>query len=205
MRLRRIVDLAKATELKQIVIGEDDKQIIDLLNLALIDVYSQFDILEEEIEITLQAGKTRYTLPDNCMRVTAVFRVLEGEEYPTSIPLNDIQNENSVFTPQPFVLHVPTPKQGEKISVIYLTEPPEVTLSNIDTLDFMVPSQLLEPILSYMSYVAYKSMNGDQNTENASRYMIYQRSCSNVRHRGLLNYSMVTNMKAVQRGFPAWA
>jgi len=64
MRLRELFDILKNTELKQIIIGEDDQKVFDLLNLALIEVYGKFNILQEEQIIKMVAGKTRYRLQD---------------------------------------------------------------------------------------------------------------------------------------------
>jgi hypothetical protein len=190
------------TELKQIVVGENEDEVIAYLNLALVDVYSQFNVLEEEQIITMIKDKTRYPLPDNNMRVTAAFRKFEDKSDKTeSLPLNDINHEDSVFTPTPYILHVPNPVEGDIISLIIAVSPPFITKANIDTVDFMVPAQFLEPILSYISYIAYKSMNADANTENAARYNIYLRSSNDVRKRGLLNNSIMTNTKTIQRGF----
>jgi len=196
MRLRSVLDIIKSTELKQLSIGEDDDAIISLLNLALIDVYSQFNILTEEQTITMEENKTRYPLNENSFSITTVYNE-EGER----LPLNDINNDLSVFTPTPYTLHVPVPVKGKRLSVMLTVAPPFVTASNIDTLDFIVPPQLLEPLTTYVGYRAYISMNGDQNTENSSHYNRYLRSCNDVRKRGLLHYSIMTNTKGTERGF----
>lgn len=202
MRLQQILDLAQQSELKQIIIGEDYAQTLALLNLALIDVYGQFNVLEEEQLITLEENKSRYALDDNNVRVTMVYRKLNpDDDTATSIPINDINNSDSVFTPTPYILHVPNPVQGEIISVIYSVAPPYITEENILSIDFHVPPQFLEPILSYIGYLAYKSMNGDQQTENAARYQNYLRSSDDVRKRGHLNYSIQTNTKTKERGY----
>jgi len=196
MRLRSVLDIIKATELKQLSVGEDDDAIISFLNLALIDVYSQFNILTEEQTITMEKDKTRYPLSENSFSVTTVYNE-EGER----LPLNDINNDLSVFTPAPYILHIPVPVEGKRLSVMITVAPPFVTSSNLDTLDFIVPPQLLEPLTTYVGYRAYISMNGDQNTENSSHYNRYLRACNDVRKRGLLHHSVMTNTKATDRGF----
>lgn len=207
MRLTEIIDVLKTTELKQIVVGEDDAQVYSLLNLALIDVYARLAILQEEQVINIVAGQTRYTLiPESQKVLQAYYRDTDkgvaGDDQYCEVPLNDINCNESVFTPQPYTLHVPNPKAGRIYSLMHLVAPPYITTSNIDSLMFNVPPQLLECITNYAGYRAYKSMNGDEATEISSLYNAYERSVNNVLKRGLVNNGMLTNLKGNQRGFP---
>ncbi len=207
MRLSEIITILKSTELKQIIVGEDDDQILSLLNLALIDVYSKFNILQEEQVIEVEEGVTRYRLQDNSQKVIQVmYRNTASEPYDgddgfEEVPLNDINCDNSVFTPQPYVFHVPNPKIGTIYSIVQTVTPPFITRENIDKIDFIIPPQLLEPITNYVGYRAYKSMNGDQQTEISSLYATYLRSVNDVYSRGLMQQSILTNRKTNQRGF----
>lgn len=202
MRLQELVTILKDTELKQIIVGEDDAQVLHLLNLALVDVYSNLDILQEEQIITMVDGQSRYRLQDNSVRVLQVYKKEKEWTYSEPIPLNDINSDFSVFTPQPYVLHVPRPIGGLTLSVIQSVTPPYVTKENIDILDFIIPPQLMEPIVNYCGYRAYISMNGDQQTENSSHYNRYKRSVMDVKQRGLVQYSILTNIKGLDNGFP---
>ena len=211
MRLNEIVEIAKNTELKQIVVGEDDQYILSILNLALIDVYARFDILQEEQLIKIvDEGITRYRLQDNSQKVLQVygrgpgFTDVEDSDIWQELPINDINQPESVFTPQPYVLHIPRAIEDREYSIIQVVTPPYVTKQNIDTLDLIVPPQLLEPIINYMAYRAYKSMNGSEQTEITAHLNAYERSVNNVYRRGLTHYSMLTNIKLDERGFNAY-
>ncbi len=203
MRLKEILEIIKNTELKQIIVGDDDPQVYSLFNLALIDVYGRFDILHEEQLITMHDGQTRYRLLDNSQRLMRVVgKWYKNQDYAEELPINDINDPRSVFTPQPYVLHVPNPIDGELLSCTVSVTPPYITKENIDTVDMIVPPQLLECITSYMGYRAYLSVNGDNQYEHSSLYARYQRACNDVRLRGLTHFSIMTNDKAMQRGFP---
>ncbi len=207
MRISEIITILKSTELKQIIVGEDDDQILSLLNLALIDVYSKFNILQEEQTIEVEAGRTRYTLQENSQKVLQVYfrntstDTLNGVDDFEEVPLNDINCDNSVFTPQPYLLHIPNPDEGAVYLVVQAVTPPFVTKENVNTINFIVPPQLLEPISNYVGYRAYKSMNGDQQTEISSLYATYLRSVNDVYNRGLMQQSILTNRKTHERGF----
>ncbi len=207
MRVQELFDILKNTELKQIVVGEDDQQVLGFMNLALIEVYAKFAILQEEQLIVIKKGKTRYRLQDNSQKVLQVFMrniktdPLLGYDAYKEVGLNDINCDESVYTPQPFVLHVPNPDEGKEYSIIQIVTPPYITKSNISTVDFIIPPQYLSSILNYAAYRAYKSMNGDENSEIGSHYRAYMNSCKEVLKNGLHNYSVLTNIKLTDRGF----
>jgi hypothetical protein len=206
MRLTEILEIIKNTELKQIIVGDDDSQVYSLLNLALIDVYGRFDILQEEQLITMRADQTMYRLLDKSQRLLRVYGKWHRDQDPERIqdlPINDDNDPRSVFTPQPYILHVPNPIDGQLLSCVLSVTPPYITPQNIDTLDLIVPPQFLECITSYMGYRAYLSVNGDQQYEHTSLYQRYLRACNDVRVRGLTHFSIATNRKALDRGFPA--
>ncbi len=207
MRVRQIFDILKNTELKQIIVGEDDDAVITYLNFALIEVYGKFNILQEEQKITVVEGQTRYRLQENSQRILQVYwrNIIEnpllGDNSFNEIPINDINCDESVFTPQPFVLHIPNPEAGREYSIMQTVTPPYITKENIDTVDIIVPPQLLECIVNYAAYRAYKSMNGDEQSEIGSHLKAYIYSSKEVLRKGMVNYSMVTNLKGPQGGF----
>jgi len=207
MRLNTIVHLAKTTELKQIIVGEDDEQILSLLNLALIEVYAKFAILQEEHTINIEEGRTRYRLPPNVQKVLQAYvrniikDPLNGEDGFEEIPLNDINSDKSIFTPQPYLLHIPNPDLGKIYSIMTIVAPPCITKENIDTIEFFVPEQYVDPILHYMAYRAYKSMNGDQQTEIGTHLQAYMSACDEVYRKGLAHTPMMTNIKLTDRGW----
>ena len=137
MRLKEIYDILVNTELKQIIVGEDESQVISLMNLALIEVYGKFAILQEEQIITVEEGKTRYRLQDNSQKVLQVYMrnltdsPLDGEDSFCEVPINDLNSKESIFTPQPYVFHVPNPVAGRVYSVINLVTPPYITEENL--------------------------------------------------------------------------
>jgi len=207
MRLREIYDILKNTELKQIIVGEDEDKIISLMNLALIEVYGKFSILQEEQVITIIPGKTRYILQENSQKVLQAYwrdinkEPLNGHDQWYDAPINDINNDDSVFTPQPYILHIPNPVGGRVYSIMQIVSPPYITKENIDTMDFIFPPQFLEPFVNYAAYRAYKSMNGDEQSEIGSHYRAYMNSCKEVYKKGLVQYSILTNTKTKDMGF----
>jgi len=207
MRLREILHIAKTTELKQIVVGEDEDYVLSLLNLALIEVYGKLNLIQEEQIIPINPGQTRYLLQDNTLRILQAFDQ-DGNE----LPINDPNDPRSIFHPTPYELHVTEPNvvtAGESpynkpltnISLIISTTPPYIAKDSIDLVDLVVPPWLLEPILAYMAYRAFLSMNGDQNGESASQFQRYMATMNAVVQSGYLNLGVTTNLKLNEKGF----
>ena len=207
MRVKELYDILKNTELKQIVVGESEEQVIGFMNLALIEVYGKFSILQEEQLIDIEENVTRYRLQDNSQKVLQVYmrdplvKLDKGDDRFREVGINDINDCESVFTPQPYVLHIPNPEKGRIYSVMQIVTPPYITKKNIDTVDFIIPPQYLSAILNYAAYRAYKSMNGDEQTEIGSHFRAYMSSCNEILKTGMNNYSILTNMKSKQGGF----
>ena len=208
MRLRQIVDIAKQSDLKQIIIGEDEEQVAALLNLALIEVYGTLNLIQEEQIIPVHTGQTRYLVQENTQRVLSVC-----DQDGVEMGLNDDNDPRSVFMPTPFEIHVTEPLmtgKGEKtpydkplssMSLVISTTPPYITKANIDTVDLIIPEALLEALLSYMSYRAYISMNGDQQTEYSVHLQRHQKAMIELFKKGFVGQSIMTNLKSKQRGF----
>ncbi len=207
MRIKELYNILRDTELKQIVVGEDEAQVLGFMNLALIEVYGKFAILQEEQLIVIEKGVTRYRLQDNSQKVLQVYmkdptlNQLPGEDAFIEVGINDINDDESVFTPQPYVLHIPNPEEGRMYSVMQIVTPPYITKQNIDTVDFIIPPQYLSTILNYAAYRAYKSMNGDEQSEIGSHYRAYMQSCNELLKNGMMNYSILTNLKLDQGGW----
>ena len=207
MRVQELFDILKNTELKQIIVGEDDQQVLGFMNLALIEVYAKFAILQEEQIIRVEEGKTRYRLQDNSQKVLQVFmrdlkkNPLKGFDAYKEVGINDINDDESIYTPQPYVMHIPNPNEGREYSVLQIVTPPYITKKNIGKVDFIIPPQYLSSVLNYAAYRAYKSMNGDEQSEIGSHYKAYMISCKEVLKNGLHNYSVLTNVKLTDRGF----
>jgi len=207
MRLREVYDILKNTELKQIVVGENEEQIISLMNLGLIEIYGKFSILQEEQTIETATGRTRYRLQENSQKVLqAYYRDTEkdplvGNDGFIEVPLNDVNSDDSIYTPQPYVLHIPNPKDGRIYSIIQVVTPPYLTKDNMDKVDLIFPPQYLDPLVNYIAYRAYKSMNGDEQTEIGTHWRAYMASCNEVYKKGLVQYSILTNIKLNDRGY----
>jgi len=191
MKLSTIFSHLTFGELKQFGIGgyEDYKEIqpdnyeevVNHINLALLNLYTRFPILEKEDTFPTEEGKTLYPLPEDCIRVNAVF--CDG----TELPLNDEYAETSAFISSFNELQLPFATGSETIYVIYQAEPVPVTGTTL-TEEVNLPDSLLEALLAYVEYRVRKSQGGQEGVQLAmAAKQTYEMMCVEIEKHNVFN------------------
>lgn len=94
-----------------------------------------------------------------------VIKVLSVYNYMgIKLPINDLDNACSVFTPQPLVLQVTTPVQGKMLSVEYQAKHEVIPETEYDDVDVDVPACLESALLAYIASKSFMHMNTQENT-----------------------------------------
>lgn len=201
-------------------------RLVQYLNDGLVTLYGRFVLSEKELIIEQVENITQYHLLlkhtvsqgavgldhyikdqanpflDDLIRVTAVWDAGGCE-----LPLNDLRLCNSLFTPYPNVLQVPTPADGEILSVVYQARPARLKDEDgdIEVLDqeFEVPVILENALKLYVAHKVFSHMNGQENIIKGQEYLAaYEANCLEVEQRDLVNQSFHTShTKLEQRGF----
>lgn len=218
MKLSFILAQARSGELKSLSPKDKtDEVIVDYINLALIALYSKFQLKTEEAIIALQTNppKTLYTLDGTDSSVTVGGSPMEEDdlmsiicaynEAGTKCPINDEKDEYSIHTVSYNQIQVPLLSTNTYISVIYRKNPKLIVHEEAggETVDKQVeiPMQLLEPMLHYIGYRAHGSLDGSLTTENNSHYMRYKASCEECLKMGVLTPDDVSSPSIQQKGF----
>lgn len=219
MKLSLILSQARKGELKSLSTKDKtDDVIVDYINLALIALYSRFQLKTEEAIISLQTSppKTIYTLSstDPSVRVNGapmvddnVMVILEAfNEDGTKCPINDDKNPYSISTTSYNQLQIPLLGSFTYISIIYKTNPNLIVFvddgnGNATEANVEIPIQLLEPMLHYVGYRAHGSLDGSLTTENNSHYMRYKASCEALESMGVLTSDDVSSQSIAWKGF----
>lgn len=191
-------------------IAEDHiQQLIDYTNEGMLKLYSRFVLREDDLMIEQQAHitqyhllpkftqshgsskVTKYILDVHCapfngdlIKILRVFD-LNGCER----PLNDEESYSSVYTPQPHVLQVPYPIQGEPLVISYQAKHRELATSDMkDVLD--LPSTLEIPLQNYIAYKVFCHMNGQENIAKGQEFLSsYEADCLEIENKDLVNGS----------------
>ena len=183
MTIGDVVTQLKYGELRSISIKDDNAAIVSYINLALVALYSRFNLKISEVIIPLSHNIVEYKLPSDCMTVQSIFDE-NGDEF----SLDDDANRFGIFQVDFETLQVANPGTGASIGVIYITSPISLVFTTNDDLTKIVPipPQLLEPLLHYIGYRAHGSMDGDIKAENNTHFMRYEASCRRIEALGLI-------------------
>jgi len=208
MNAQAVIDLAKSSELKQVVVKKDDNAILGFLNLGMLELYKRFPLREAEAVITLRDGKTMYTLDvadaDVSMEANSEVLVIVGAytvDKSGDIVEMTINDEDSVLginTPSYNVVEVPAVATGAQVSIIYRVSP--VFLTSLQD-PVPIPPQLLEALLNYIGYKGYEAVDGTQKVDRVSHYTRFENSCTRVILEGLISTDDLISKKLYDRGF----
>ena len=169
-------------------------QFIVLTNGALLDLYTRFSLMTRELTLQMQEGIAVYNLTsdfaesntassepvkyiidattihkftDNIISIETVFNELGVE-----LPLNDLNNELSVFTPSATELQITSPNPDNMLSLIYKAAPDIISPAELDpaNVEVPIPYHFLDAITAHIAWKIYTPMStGETNTGNIYR------------------------------------
>jgi hypothetical protein len=204
MLVNQIIDLAASSELRQLAVRTDADAVIGFINLGMLELHKRFTLKSEEAIITLQDGKTLYTLDgiDPDVDITNAENFLIAIEcYDESgevVPVNDDNEPLGIMTPSYNTIEVPNVTEGERLSIIYRSSVPFAT-STVDNI--VLPPQLLESLLHYIGYRGNSTVSADSKAENNTHYTRFEQSCKRVLDSGLIVADDMQSYKFDLKGF----
>lgn len=205
-------------------IKEDGRnRIINYANEALVRLYSRYVLRENDLIIQLEDYITSYHISckfalthEETPGLTRYIVDHEGDPYTGDfikaltiynsvgerLPLNDVGNSMSVFTPQPNTIQVPFPASGEVIGVNYQAKHAPLPYDNEESC-IELPTVLEGALTALIAHKVFLNMNGQENSAKAVEYLAtYEGICAEVTDRDLVNSSSSqTSEKFYERGF----
>lgn len=133
-----------------------------------------------------------------------LIKILEvRNEVGLAFPLNDINKNESLFTPTYDTLQITHPVSGQGYSVIYQAHHPVLTLDSDGCQEFHLPPLLEEALVAFVAGKVYSSMNGEANKMTSQEHMAtFEGKCLEAKGLDLAAESSVTSHhKAQERGF----
>lgn len=223
---RLVLGELKNTSVKnEEIAGEAKAEHIDMLlshtNQGLISLFSKFILYEKEVLIRTYVPETKYFLRYEYARsntesaatyqyiddigdepfVEDVIKILSvydnsGEE----LYIEDIEQHESIFTPQFDCIQIPYVHMGNIFSVIYQARHPVITGVNDE---IRIPFFLEEALQVYVASKVLSHMNGQEHSAKGAEYSnLYNSICMGVDNKDMVKASKVTtNTKLEKRGF----
>lgn len=185
------------------------EQLISAVNLGLKEIYKRFFLSSKEIYIQQYEQISTYILSsayaqsnvastedpkyimdtaalpfeDDILKIEEVY-----DEEGNKLPLNDITEDLSVFTPNYRSIQVPYPDNENTMSVQYRASHPRIVYTaDIDpaTVEILLPNSLHEALLYYVASRFAASLGHDQGNEGQQYYQKFIASCKMVEELGL--------------------
>ena len=185
----------------------DYPKVISYINQGLIELYKKFPFKTGSLELALSDDIFDYQLkPDyatNSASTQPVKYILDSLAVPfvdkillvTSVkniagiglPLNILERDTAVFTPEENVLRVPEAKTGEILTVGYRCYPATLPLEPEDPslVEVPVPYSFLEALGSYVAHRAYLALPSPEPENSSSYYNRFLSACAMAQNLGL--------------------
>lgn len=204
-------------------------QILMYLNEGLLRLHTRFLLREKSLVIQMREEVTNYHLvkkfalsqydPENppaswnkpyILDLSHdnfegdVIKILSVYDYTgTKLPINDIEDSMSVFTPQPNILQIPFPVQDLMMGVEYQARHPIIPDEDYSNIEVEIPECLESALQCYIAGKVYSHMNTQENSLKGQEYlMLFEASCQEVVDRDLVSETRIaTNSRFEKRGW----
>jgi len=195
---------------------DDQPKFINPINLGLVALYTRLPLRTAEVHIQLYDHIDTYFLDsnfaqsntastaspkyivdslsqpftDSVLKVDNVFNEI-GDEF----PMNDSEQEASVYTPDYNSIQVPFAASENAITAVYRSGPDRLTTrgQDPDTVNVPIPYYLLDALLGYVAMKIYSGMGNDKKA--GIFRTIYEEQILIVDQRGLTHDETVLNEK----------
>jgi hypothetical protein len=203
-------------------------KVVHHINMALIELYGLFNLIERELmvnvvegiylyqllkvhaESDVTPGYTKYlddvnrpedgTFTEDVIKILAVYTV-EWEE----VTLNDPGDPTSLFTPTPTSLQIPEIIQDDCYHILYQASHPVLDATSPVALDqpILLPTILRPALEAHVAYQVYSAMTSPEATQKAVELLgRFEALCSMVEAKDLVTTSLIqTTTKLQERGF----
>jgi hypothetical protein len=195
-------------------------QLCSHVNMGLTAMFSRFPLRFEEIDVQLHEEITDYFLSTeyssavgtapvkyimdtvsepftgNVLKIEEVY-----EEDGDRVPMNDVDEDLSVFTPRGNLVQVPWPNDWITISVQYRANHPKINWqagTDPSSIELEIEHQFFEPLLFY---VASRMMSSNLTQEGATFWSKYQNRINFINDMGLYPQAELTDDRLQRRGF----
>ncbi len=205
---------------------KDYPALIRHVNRGLLALHTRFCLKEREVAISLNAITTFYILDskyarsnqnsnepirwiedsldhpftDDILRIQEVY-----DEEGDNLPVNDNNNNYSVFLPNYKTVQVPYPSDTTTLFITYRAKHSPIGIDIVDPtlVEIDLPEYCIEPLLSYVTSRVYSS-SSDQNKQSLSASFMakYELQCKELEDKNVLhNTPNETNIKLENGGW----
>lgn len=206
-------------------IREKDKaKVVHAVNEGLTRLHTRFQLRTKSVIIEQREGITTYHLDSRFAESNwtplavgyPYIKDLSGERFVDDVlqiltvsgldgkalPLNDLDNPRSVFTPTASTLQVPKPVWGEPLAIVYKAKHPVISASREGN-EIFIHDSLMGALKSYVAFKLLSQMGSQEQRSMAGEYLsMYENICGEVTATDVINNTEVPTLtKFNKRGF----
>lgn len=213
------------------ILDTQQNRVLSMVNEGLIQLYSKFLLHTREMKVKHIVGRTMYplikqhadTYPDDQDDTGEVF-IMDSASNPYEgdlikvllaykldpndstkylpVPLNDLEDDDSLFTPMEDVLQIPEPEDGLFTYLLYQARHYNLTSGDLAQYVYL-PEVLYGALEAWISYRIFSGMNGEEHSKKAiEQYNRYQTICAEATDKDLVKQTIViTSKKLDERGY----
>jgi hypothetical protein len=172
--------------------------LVDYINDGMLQLHSQFVLIENELIIEEQEGTTSYKIhsdysmetgvgpvayirdsaqdpyKNDLIKILAIYRDnTTGGSQPVSVALNDATKDDSLYTPKFDVLQIPDPVQDSPLYLLYQAKHPELLIGGTEeapVVDLEQEFELPDVLVpALIEYVSYKVFTHMNGQEHTAK------------------------------------
>ena len=208
------------------IAAEDWPKLVSHINMGLTALHKRFPIRFQEViiqqyeEIQTYYLRSKYAVSnllsnepvkylmdsdyepfkDNVLKIESVF-----SEYGEERPINDDNNNRSVFTPQFDAVTKPYNVSENAMAVVYRANHDKIIVTddfNPDAIEVDLPITLIEPLLFFVANRVLNGMGAGNNIQEANHFLSkYELACAQVEMYGLVNKESPSNIRLEKSGW----
>jgi hypothetical protein len=205
---------------------EHRPKIITYTNEGLLALYSKFVLSEKDMLVEMREGVTNYHLlkryamsqydPENPPERWYLPYIIDsiGEPFQEDVikilsvytsfgqklPLNDLEDNRSVFNPQGTVLQVPFPIPGQALALEYQARHPILGHCDCEQDELLLPDVLHAALRAFIAWKTFMHMNTQESTAKGQEHqMNYEGQCLDAVEKDLVSTSSSTTNVRFQK------
>lgn len=204
MLIQEIITLAKHSELNSVAVKNDNSAIVAFINLAMTELYKQFNLSVYTLQVTPTHKDYVSELPINFMYAIRCHRIeiKNNKEVEVEIPINETYEEEYISFINFKQVKFSEKLANKKIYITYNVKPLPYTTNDLNK-EIDLPDVLIPCLLHYLGYKAHLGVRSDGQSETNAHYMRYINSIKEAKNSGMLpiNNSVKTIDRILNRGF----
>ena len=178
IKVRRLFNAAQNIVLSQLPVADNDKVILQAIDLSVIEVYKLFNLAINIEEFCTNTLTKVYELQNEDISQVIQIQNSEGRELIVQNTLNDKHFDYRPITYRKFLFNNP---QDETCVAIYKASPPEIT--DIDQ-KIDIPLDFFNVLLHHVAYMCHITLNNDNSNEVDTHYLRFEKAVQKLENQG---------------------